>query len=88
MSYFVTYKNLLLVEAILLFAHFWLGMSTNLFIAIPLDMPLSFLSYSGGLEVLAHIVNGVLVLSVAVALLIYGLKLNAVNQLSKLSNWR
>jgi len=69
------FKNLLGVEGVLLFIQFWLGMSTNLFITVPLDGPLNFLGYSGGEEVLAHIVSGILILTIAILLLVYSFKL-------------
>ncbi len=69
------FKKLFVVEAILLFVQFWLGMSINLFIIVPLGSALNFLHYSGGVEVLAHIVNGVLVLAFAGVILAYGFKL-------------
>lgn len=65
---FERFKILLGVIGVLLFIQFWLGISTNLFVKVPLNMPLSFLSYNGGLEVGAHIVNGVLVLASGVVL--------------------
>ena len=55
-------RKLFVIEIALLFAQFWMGMSTNLFIYIPLKTQFDFLSYAGGIEVLAHIVNGSLIL--------------------------
>jgi hypothetical protein len=74
----------LLILGILLFIQFWLGMSKNLFIMVPLSMPFNFLSYSGGVEVLAHVVNGVLVLAFAIFVLGFGVKLK-ISIMSKLS---
>ena len=50
-------------------------MSVNLFIMVPSGSPLNSLHYSGGIEVLSHIVNGVLVLAFAGAILGYGFRL-------------
>ena len=54
--------KLFVVEIVLLFIQFTMGMINNLFIIVPLNAPFNFLSYSGGLEVLAHVINGALIL--------------------------
>ena len=63
------YKKLITVVIALLFIQFWLGMSLNLFVDIPRGIFLNFFSYSGGIEVLAHIINGLLILGVSLAIL-------------------
>ena len=65
----MTYKKLITFVIALLFIQFWLGMSLNLFVDIPRDTFLNFFSYYGGIEVLAHIVNGFLILAVSLAIL-------------------
>lgn len=55
-------RKLLGIEIVLLFAQFLMGMSSNLFVIIPINASFDFLSYAGGLDVLAHIVNGSLIL--------------------------
>jgi len=75
---FKFFKILLGVEVVLLFVQFWLGMSINLFVAVPLHTASNFSSYSGGAEVLAHMVNGVLVLALAGIILSYGSRLRLI----------
>ena len=75
---FKFFKILLSVEAVLLFVQFWLGMSINLFVVVPLRTASNFSSYSGGEEVLAHMVNGVLVLAFAGLILSYGSRLRLI----------
>ena len=65
----MTYKKLITFVIALLFIQFWLGMSLNIFVDIPRDTFLNFFSYYGGIEVLAHIVNGFLILAVSLAIL-------------------
>ncbi len=55
-------RKLLGIEIVLLFAQFLMGMSSNLFVIIPINSSFDFLSYAGGLDILAHIVNGSLIL--------------------------
>jgi hypothetical protein len=55
-------KKLLVVEIALLFIQFGLGMFANLFVDIPLNAPFNFFGYTDGLLILAHIVNGSLIL--------------------------
>jgi hypothetical protein len=55
-------SKLIIIELFLLFVQFGFGMWNNLFALISLKAPFSFFVYSGGLEVLAHIINGVLIL--------------------------
>jgi len=69
-----TLKNLITIEGTLLFIQFWLGMSVNLFIQIPAGTPLNFFGYFGGVETLAHIANGFLILIIASILLVYSIK--------------
>ena len=59
---FMLLVKLFVVEIVLLFIQFTMGMINNLFIVVPLNAPFYFLSYSGGLEVLAHVINGALIL--------------------------
>jgi len=59
---FMLLVKLFVIEIVLLFIQFTMGMINNLFIVVPLNAPFYFLSYSGGLEVLAHIINGALIL--------------------------
>jgi hypothetical protein len=55
-------SKLIIIELFLLFVQFGFGMWNNLFALIPLKAPFNVFVYSGGLEVLAHIANGVLIL--------------------------
>src|SRR5208337_3193194 len=64
-------RKLFVIEIALLFAQFWMGMSNNLFINIPLNAPFDFFSYAGGIEVLAHIVNGSLILFLGFTIIWY-----------------
>ena len=45
---FKAFKILLGIESILLFVQFWLGMSINLFVSMPLYTPQDFSGYAGG----------------------------------------
>jgi hypothetical protein len=72
---FKLFKILLSVVAILLFIQFYLGMNINLFVVVPLISPQNFASYSGGAEVLAHLINSILILSLAGIILSYGSRL-------------
>jgi hypothetical protein len=62
---FQIFKIVLGVEVVLLFIQFWLGVSINLFVKLPLNTAQDFSSYYGGTEVLAHIINGIQVLALA-----------------------
>jgi hypothetical protein len=64
-------RKLFVIEIVLLFAQFWMGMSSNLFINIPLNAPFDFFGYADGLEVLAHIVNGSLILFLGFTIIWY-----------------
>jgi len=75
---FKAFEILLAAEVVLLFIQFWLGVAINLFVSIPLLSPFNFSSYSGGSEVLAHIVNGILVIVLAALLLIYSVRLKSI----------
>jgi len=66
--------RLFVLEVVLLFAQFWMGMTNNLFIIVPLDAPFNFLGYAGGVEVLAHVVNGAAILAVAILIIYYSYK--------------
>jgi len=66
---YLSRKKLITISIVLLFIQFWLGMSLNLFVDIPRDTFLNLFGYSGGIEVLAHIVNGFLILAVSLAIL-------------------
>jgi hypothetical protein len=63
-----TVQTLITIIGVLLFVQYGLGMVVNFFAAIPPDTPLAFFSYSDGIEVLAHIVNGSLILIIAVGI--------------------
>lgn len=67
-------RKLLIVEIALLFAQFWMGMTNNLFIVVPLNGPFNFLGYAGGLEVLAHVVDGSLILAIGMLIIWYNYK--------------
>jgi hypothetical protein len=67
-------SKLFIVEIVLLFAQFWIGMTNNLFIIVPLNAPFNFLGYAGGLEVLAHVVNGSLILAIGVSIIYFSYK--------------
>ena len=49
-------------------------MTNNLFIIVPLDAPFNFLGYSGGIEVLAHVINGSLILAIGILIIYYSYK--------------
>ena len=66
---YLSHKKLITTSIVLLFIQFWLGISLNLFVDIPRDTFLNFFGYSGGIEVLAHIVNGFLILAISLATL-------------------
>ena len=63
-----TVRTLIAIISVLLFVQYGLGIVVNLFAVIPPDIPLAFFSYSAGIEVLAHIVNGSLILIIAVGI--------------------
>ena len=67
-------SKLFIVEIVLLFAQFWMGMTNNLFIIVPLNVPFNFLGYAGGLEVLAHVVNGSLILAIGASIIYFSYK--------------
>ncbi len=69
------FKTLIVVVGILLFIQYWLGMVINLFVTIPKSDPLNFLNYSGGIEVLAHISNGVLIFIISCLIVYYSIRL-------------
>jgi predicted Abi (CAAX) family protease len=60
---FEVLSKLIIIELFLLFFQFGLGMWNNLFALISLKAPFGFFVYSGGIEVLAHITDGVLILA-------------------------
>ncbi len=72
---FKRFKILLAVEAVLLFIQFYLGISVNLFVSIPVLSPFTFSSYPGGFELLAHITNGILVIALSALILKYAINL-------------
>ncbi len=74
MGYYIL-RVLVTVEIVLLFIQFWLGLSVNLFAVIPTFTPFNFSNYVGGTEVLAHIINGLLILALAGFILSYGYRL-------------
>ncbi len=71
-------KILLGIETVLIFIQFYLGMNINLFVKIPLTTPQNFANYSGGAEVAAHIIDGILILTLASIILSYGSRLRNV----------
>lgn len=73
-------SKLIIAEIFLLFLQFSLGMWNNLFAEVPLGAPFKFFAYSGGLEVLTHIINGALVLTFSFAIVLYSFKTkNSIN---------
>jgi hypothetical protein len=68
-------KSMLTVGLFLLFVQFWLGMNLNLFVSLPTRLPSDFFSYSGGDELLAHVVIGVTILVLASLILSYSSRL-------------
>ncbi len=79
-----TLQKWIIVVGLLLFIQYWLGMVINLFTTIPNNSPLAFISYSGGFEVLAHIINGFLILIISLIIILYSIKLTK-SYFSKLS---
>lgn len=79
-----TLQKWIIVVGVLLFIQYWLGMVINLFAMIPNNSPLVFISYSGGFEVLAHIINGFLILIFSLIIILYSIKLTK-SYFSKLS---
>jgi hypothetical protein len=75
--YSKVFRILLTAEVILLFVQFWLGMSINLFVLLPPNSAQNFAGYSGGTEVLTHIISGVLILALAGLILSYGFRLKS-----------
>ncbi len=71
-----TFKKLVILECMLLFAQFLIGMSINLFTTLPLASPFNFQGYTGGFEVLVHIIIGLLVLTFGVGIVAVSYKLN------------
>jgi hypothetical protein len=71
-----TIRKLIAIAGILLLTQYLLGMAINLFGAIPQQTAFNFFGYAGGVEVLAHIVTGALILVVALAILASSIKLN------------
>jgi hypothetical protein len=71
-----TIRKLIAFVSILFFTQYLLGMGINLFAAIPQQTAFNFFGYAGGVEVLAHIVTGALILVVALAILSSSIKLN------------
>jgi len=72
---FKVFKILLAVEIVLLFIQFWLGVSVNLFVMIPMLKPFDFSTYSGGSQFMAHITIGILIIALGALILSYGIKL-------------
>jgi len=69
-----TIKKLIIVELILLFAQFQMGMSVNLFLIIPPTAPLGVLIQLSGLELVLHIVNGFLIIFLACIILGFSIR--------------
>jgi peptidoglycan/LPS O-acetylase OafA/YrhL len=74
---FQVFKILLAIEVLLLFVQFWLGMSINLYVSLPMYTPQDFAGYMGGQEVLAHIVSAIVILVLAGLILSYGSRLES-----------
>ena len=51
---------------------FFIGMSANLFINIPINGSFNFFGYTGGFAVLAHIINGSLILALGCTIILLG----------------
>jgi len=66
--------KLIIIQLFLLFVQFSIGMWNNLFALVPLDGPFKFFVYSGGIEVLAHIINGALVLALGLTIVWFSFK--------------
>lgn len=71
-----TVRELIAVVGILLFTEYLIGMGINLFVTIPQQTAFSFFGYTGGVEVLAHIAIGIVIVIVALAILASSIKLN------------
>jgi len=71
-----TVRKLIAVAVILLFIDYLIGVEINLFVAIPQQTAFSFFGYTGGVEVLAHIATGIMIIIVALAMLASSIKLN------------
>jgi hypothetical protein len=74
---FQAFKILLGTAVILLFIQFWLGMSINLFVSLPMYRQQDFSSYGGGQEVFAHIASGVVILVLAGLILSFSSRLRS-----------
>jgi hypothetical protein len=68
---YLTLRKLFVTEIALLFLQFGMGISGNLFVIIPINGSFDFFGYSGGIDVLAHIVNGSLILLFAFLIIWY-----------------
>ena len=64
-----TVRKLIAVAVILLFIEYLIGVEINLFVAIPQQTAFSFFGYTGGVEVLAHMTTGIMIVIVALAIL-------------------
>lgn len=71
-----TVRKLIAVAGILLFIQYLTGMGIVLFVTISQQTAFSFFGYAGGVEVLAHIVIGIMIVIVALAILASSIKLN------------
>jgi len=71
-----TVRELIVVVGILLFTQYLIGMGITLFVTIPQQTAFSFFGYTGGVEVLAHIAIGIMIVIVALAILASSIKLN------------
>jgi hypothetical protein len=69
------FRIILVLEVLLLFIQFWLGMYVNLFVNLPLHNAQDFSSYVGGQDVIAHIAVGIVILLLAGLILSYGSRL-------------
>jgi len=67
-------SKLIIIELFCLFVQFGFGMISNLFADIPLGAPFNFLVYADGLAVLAHIVNGSIILFLGSAIMWFSYK--------------
>jgi len=71
-----TVRKLIAVAGILLFIQYLTGLGIDLFVAIPQQTAFNFFGYPGGVDVLAHVAIGIMIVIVASAILASSIKLN------------
>jgi len=71
-----TVRKLIAVAVILLFIQYLTGLGIDLFVAIPQQTAFNFFGYPGGVDVLAHVAIGIMIVIVALAILASSIKLN------------